>query len=613
MCGFVGFFNNKTNVTYNRSEVLYAMNKSIEHRGPDSDGEFIDENISLGFRRLSIIDLKGGDQPQVSVDGRYVIVFNGEIYNYRELRDMLIDKYNVKFKTKSDTETILHIYETFKEKTAEMLRGMFSFVIYDKNNKSLYGARDCFGIKPFYYYESENDFLFGSEIKSFLPHPSFKKEINKDALKMYLVFQYVPTQETIFKNVYKFPPGHYFIYKNGKMTTHKFFNFVFNDIKQSKKQAVDLIDDVVKESISLHNVADVEVGSFLSGGVDSSFVASVAKPDKTYSVGFKIDGYDETSLAHDLCDILEINNKQVNVTADEFFDSLSDIQYYSDEPHANLSAVPLYFLSKFTAKDLKVVLSGEGADELFAGYDTYIEGLGSSVYNKLPIKIRKKIYGKLRNVKNSRIHRFFKSNSMSVEEVFIGQAYIMNDDFADKITKKKYRSMLQKKDIVMPLYKHVNNCDDLTKKLYLDMNLWLPYDILLKADKMTMANSLEVRVPFLDKEVWNVARTLSKKHRVVGRHTKIVFREAALRHIPKEWSKRKKAGFMVPFRVWIKEEKYANKVREYFNKDYAKDFFDTEILLSMLDKHVKGLENNARIIYTVYSFLLWYEQFFVLR
>lgn len=613
MCGYVGFFTDSNNINYDRDQVISAMSKSIEHRGPDSDGKFIDENVSLGFRRLSIIDLLGGDQPQQSDDSRFTIVFNGEIYNYRELREMLINEHQVKFKTKSDTETILHTYEIFREKTASMLRGMFSFVIYDAQEKSLYGARDHFGIKPFYFTHTGEELIFGSEIKSFLHHPSLKKQVNKDALKMYLEFQYVPTKETMFKNVYRLIPGTYMTYKNGELKETRYFKPEFSPKNRDYDSTVKLIDEIVQSSVEYHQIADVEVGSFLSGGVDSSYIASVARPNKTYSVGFKIEGFDETNLAGELCKILNINNKKREISPDEFFDVLPSVQYHSDEPHANLSAVPLFFLSQCAAQDVKVVLSGEGADEFFAGYDEYIEGNVSRFYNKLPLCLRKLFGCVFSKFPNVRIRRFFVSNSKTVEESFIGQADIMDDKLADKIISEKYKSSISRYDVVKPFFEEVKNCDKLTKKMYLDFNLWLPYDILLKADKMTMAHSLELRVPFLDKEVWEVAKQLTQKERVIGRHTKRAFREAAFRHIPPEWANRKKAGFMVPFRVWIRQEKFAKQIRHVFNEDWSAEFFDTRLLNDMLDQHIEGKENNARVIYTVYSFLLWYEQYFIKR
>ncbi len=617
MCGFTGFFSDSDQLI-DKNKIIKAMADTIIHRGPDSDGFFADDHIALGFRRLSIIDLSSGDQPIHSSDGRYVIVFNGEIYNYKELRKKLENDHNCVFSTNSDTEVILNTYTVYKEKTAEQLRGMFAFVIYDKVDHSVYGARDYFGIKPFYYGFFDNTFLFGSEIKSFLPHPDFKKEINPDALKMYLEFQYSPMKECIFKGVFKLTPGSYFTFTDNTFTETRYFEPEFSVKKRSFDNAVKLIDETILSSVEYHQIADVEVGSFLSGGVDSSYVASTVrngriKPMKTYSVGFQIEGFDETNLASDLCKILNIPNKIKEITPDEFFEALPFVQYHSDEPHANLSAVPLYYLSSLASKDVKVVLSGEGADELFGGYDWYIQSTPSKIYKKLPLSFRKRMSKLLGKFPQKHIGKFFVSNAETLEDTYIGQAFIMNDSLADMITNDKYKSKLTFKDVTSQYYEKVKDCDDLTKKMYLDMNLWLPYDILLKADKMTMAHSLETRVPYLDKEVWNVAKTLTSTQKAKGRHTKRAFRKAALSHIPQEWANRKKAGFMVPFRVWIKEEKFCNLIKKQFESDYAREFFNVDYLNTLLQDHLNGKSNNARVIYTVYSFLLWYEQYFIIR
>lgn len=612
MCGFAGYFETD-NVTYDRGDVIDKMSEIIAHRGPDSDGKFVDERVALGFRRLSIIDLTGGDQPISTEDGRYVIVFNGEIYNYREIRKELTDEHGCTFKTNSDTEAILKTYAVYGNETASRLRGMFAFVIYDTERHTLYGARDYFGIKPFYYGKFDGALLFGSEIKSFLAHPKFRKEVNPDALKMYLEFQYSPLKETIFRGVYKLTPGHYFTYENGKFEETEYFKPTYDPVSRSFDNAVKLIEETVHSSVEYHQIADVEVGAFLSGGVDSSYVVSDAKPMKTYSVGFEVAGFDETGLAEDLCKILKITHKKKEISPDEFFDALPYVQYHSDEPHANLSAVPLFYLSELAARDVKVVLSGEGADEFFGGYDWYIQSGASKAYKKLPEGLRKFFAATLGKIPQRHIKKFFTSNAERVEDTYIGQAFIMGDEEADRITSEKYRSALSYKDITKPYYDEVAGCDDLTKKLYLDMNLWLPYDILLKADKMTMAHSLELRVPYLDREVWALARTLTSAQKTHGRGTKIAFRKAALSHIPLDWANRKKAGFMVPFRVWIKEEKYASYVRAMFARAFASEFFDTAALEKLLDDHIAGVKNNAREIYTVLSFLIWYEQYFVLR
>lgn len=604
MCGFVGF----SGTECRKREIIKEMADKIAHRGPDSEGYFDDGITSLGFRRLSIIDLKSGDQPIYSSDRRYVIVFNGEIYNYRELKKELTERGRT-FSTDSDTEVILQSYIEYGEACASKLRGMFAFVIWDTAEKKLYGARDLFGIKPFFYTFVDGTLVFGSEIKGILPFPNLSRELNRDALKLYLEFQYSPLPETMFSGVFRLTQGNYFVYENGELKITPYFEPEFDPKKEKFGNVVDLIDETVCSSVEYHQIADVEVGSFLSGGVDSSYVASTVKPMKTYSVGFEKTGFDETNLAEELCRRLNLLNKKREISADDFFAALPYVQYYSDEPHANLSAVPLYYLAELASRDVKVVLSGEGADELFGGYDWYIESDAMRTYKKLPEGMRKclsKCFGK----GNGHFSRFFRNGAERVEDTYIGQAFIMGDNEANELLKPEYRREVGYRDVTKPFYDRVKGEDDLTKKLYLDMKLWLPGDILLKADRMTMAHSLELRVPYLDKEVWNVAKTLTIPQKTKGRKTKIAFRSAAFRHIPSDWANRKKVGFLVPFREWIKDSPYTEAVAGKLSGDIAERFFDTEKLINMLNEHKEGKKNNARKIYTVLCFLVWYEQYF---
>ena len=611
MCGYAGYYGTGN---YNREETLDKMGEMIAHRGPDSKGGFVDEYVALGFRRLSIIDLEGGSQPMHSADGKHVIIFNGEIYNYQEIRKDLVENHGCTFLTNSDTEVILQTYKTYGTKTASMLRGMFSFVIYDKETHNLYGARDYFGIKPFYYTQMNDTLLFGSEIKSFLAHPAFHKEVNKEALKMYLIFQYTPLLETMFKGVFKLEPGNYFTYDGKEFKTTKYFDISYTKKDRSFEDTVKKIGETIQQSVDYHQIADVEVGSFLSAGVDSSYIASSVKPMKTYTVGFEVGGFNETSYSKDLCDILHMSNAKKEISSDEFFDALPEVQFHSDEPHANLSAVPLYYLSRLAAEDVKVVLSGEGADEMFGGYDNYKPSKSGDVYRKLvPATLRKKLGSWAESKPSRKGMGFLKRNASSVEESYIGQAFIMDNEDADAILAPKYKSSLRYQDVTKPYFDRVKDQDDLHKKLFLDMHLWLPHDILLKADKMTMAHSLELRVPYLDKEVWNLARTIETKYCIEGQETKKAFRASALSKIPSEWAKRKKLGFLVPFRVWLREDKYYNRVKEMFQKNFVSEFFNKDLLMKWLDDHKNNVGNFHRQIYTVYSFLLWYEQYFVLR
>ena len=607
MCGFVGFIDK--NKKENKNSIIKKMADAIIHRGPDSDGYYTDDDIALGFRRLSIIDLGNGDQPIFNKNKDKVILFNGEIYNYKDIKEDLIKK-GYKFKTKSDTEVILLGYEEYGEKILNKLRGMFAFVIYDVNKKELFGARDFFGIKPLYYAKQNDLFIFGSEIKSFINHPDFKKELNKDALKPYLTFQYSCLNETFFKDVFKLDPGHFFKYKNNKLTIKKYFEFTYTNNNDSIDEIVKTINETMASSIEYHKVSDVEIGSFLSSGVDSSYIVSCANVDKTYTVGFKRDGFDECEPAKELSKLLNKTHKSKTITADEFFKELPNIQYYSDEPHANLSAVPLYFLSKMASKDVKVVLSGEGADELFGGYGEYYESDFVKKYKKIPYFIRHSLAIIAKKFPKMKGRNFLVRNGMPLYDHYIGQAFIMDNEEANRLLANGYKSDITYQNIVKETIEKVKDKPEIIQKMYLDMNFWLPYDILLKADKMTMANSLELRVPFLDKEVFKMSSTISTKYLIKDNLTKYAFRKAANEKIPEEWSKRKKLGFLVPFREWIKEEKYYKIVKNLFNEEWVEEFFNKEKINKLLNDHYNNINNNARKIYTIYAFLVWYKVYF---
>ena len=606
MCGFVGFCSKNVK----DKNVIKEMNNQIVHRGPDSDGYYFDKDVNFGFRRLSIIDLKEGSQPILNEAEDIAIIFNGEIYNYQEIREELISK-GYKFKTHTDTEVILHGYEEYGEEgILAKLRGMFAFTIWDSKKERLFGARDHFGIKPYYYAMTEGDFLFGSEVKAFLKYPKFNKEVNEKALKHYLVFQYNPLEETFFKGVKKLRPGHYYIYENGKMEIKTYYNLTLDYQNMTFDEAVGKIEKEVEESVKYHKISDVEVGSFLSGGVDSSYVVATALPDKTFSVGFDNKGFNETIYAKELSDSLGINNYSKLITPDEFFEGINKVQYYSDEPHANLSSVPLYFLSKLASEQVKVVLSGEGADELFAGYNEYADALPQRMYRKLPFSLRNKLYKKYKDRKHFSGKTIIMKYGQKVEDRYIGPAEIMSDEQANSLVTSKYKNTETSRDLTRKYYDEVKDMDDTSKRLYLDMKLWIVEDILLKADKMTMANSIELRVPLLDKKMWELARTIPVKHKVHNEITKYAFRKAAKNKLPEDWAKRRKLGFVVPFVVWIREEKYYKIVKEIFNKDFVSEFFDKEKINSLLDDHFNNIANNGRKIYTIYTFLKWYEIYF---
>ena len=607
MCGFVGF----TNAIDNSNKVLGEMMDKIRHRGPDSEGRYIDECIAMGFRRLSIIDITdSGNQPIFNEDKSKVLFFNGEIYNYREIRKELEEKGH-KFTTHTDSETLIHGYEEFGEKLLDRLRGMFAFVIWDKEKKELFGARDFFGIKPFYYATMNGTFMFGSEIKSFLVHPAFVKELNTTALENYLTFQYSPTNETFFKNVYKLPPAHCFKYKDGKLDIKRYWDVHFNaDEKPDMDMWVDRISDTFKNSVEAHKIADVEVGSFLSSGVDSSYAASVANVDKTFTVGFGEDEkYNEIGWAKEFSKYIGKENISKVITPEEYWDNIKKIQYHMDEPLADPSCIALYFVCNTAAQYVKVVLSGEGADEIFGGYNIYKEPLGSHAYKSLPRFIRKGIGSVAEKLPPKRGVNFLVRNGKELEERFIGNAYM----FSPRDRKKLLKITTNAPDptaITAPFYAKVKDKDDITKMQYLDLHLWMAGDILLKADKMSMANSLELRVPFLDKEVMALAEQIPWQYRVSTENTKLAMRKAALRAAPPKTANKKKLGFPVPIRVWLREEKYYNIVKNAFTSPAAEKFFNTDMLIKLLDDHRAEKFDNSRKIWTVFIFLQWYDVYF---
>ncbi|EGS36883.1 asparagine synthase (glutamine-hydrolyzing) [Limosilactobacillus oris F0423] len=620
MCGIVAFVDNEKPQL--KDTLIKKMKDRIIHRGPDAEGQYVDDDVALGFRRLSFVDVKSGNQPIFNEDQSKIIEFNGEIYNFEELRGELIEKGHT-FTTHADTEVILHGYEEWGKDVLQKLRGMFAFIIWDTKTKEMFGARDHFGIKPLYYAQMNGTFFVGSEIKAFLDHPNFEMELNKRALKSYMTFQYNVTQETFFKGVYRLPEAHYFTYKDGKFAMEQYWDEDFDPTDESFDQAVDNIDNVVKNSVKAHTFADkgIKVGSFLSAGVDSSLVTALMRPNNTFSIGFD-SGYDETKQARELAAKLDLKNTDKLLTDEEAFKTFPLIQYYLDEPDSNPSVVPLYFLNKL-AKDngYKALLSGEGADELFAGYTAY--GFNTKVkfirwvteqLKKLPKDQRYKL-GKWLEGKHFHGSEHLYRNLAPARDTFIGQAYIFSPAEANEYLKPEYQDGPSITDLLKPLY---DKCDEkkpemneVAKKQYVDLHRFMPGDICLKADKMSMANSVEIRVPLLDKEVMKVAETTPTKYLFNDKGTKWAFRMAANRHLPEEWATRPKLGFPTPVREWLREEKYYKEVRNLFAQDFVKEFFNQDKLLQLADDNFAGKVDGRRKIWTVYTFLVWYKLYFI--
>ena len=607
MCGIAGFMGQ----VENRADVIRNMTEVITHRGPDSDGFFTDDNISMGFRRLSIIDLGAGHQPIYNEDKSLVLTFNGEIYNYRDLRKELIAKGH-KFYTDTDSEVLVHGFEEWQEDMLPKLRGMFGFAIYNTKDNSLFIARDFFGIKPMHYTQIGNDFVYASEIKSILEYPKFEKKFNRKALDSYLSFQYAVPPETFFEGVYCLMPGHYLWYKDGEVETTRYFEARFNPNEEmTEEEAVDKIEKVFENSVNAHKIADVEVGCFLSSGVDSSYVSTYFADQKTFTVGFDFgEKYNEISWAKNLSEKIGVEHHTHLISSEEFWDAVPTVQYHMDQPLADPSCIALYFVSRLASHYVKVVLSGEGADELFGGYTCYNDPRVFKIYQTIvPHCIRKAIRAICRKLPDIKGRDYLIRACDKLEERYIGNAFMY--DYKQKQELLKDPSIATRpQDLTRKYYYRCRKYDDVTKMQYLDINMWMVGDILLKADRMSMANSLELRVPFLDKEVFKVASSLPTKLRCNKHNTKYAMRKAAVRHMPEATAEKEKLGFPVPTRVWLRDEKYYNVVKTKFKGKTAEKFFNTDVLVSWLDSHFSGKEDNSRRVWTIYVFLVWYDIYF---
>lgn len=610
MCGFIGCVHDKSQVfSDGQKQQFENMNNVITHRGPDDDGYFYDSHVQFGFRRLSIIDIESGHQPLHFENERYWIIFNGEIYNYVELREELMAE-GITFATSSDTEVIIALYSHLKEKAVEKLRGMFAFVIWDKVEKTLYGARDPFGIKPFFYFDDGEKTFFASEKKSILL--ALQNDIlNYDSLQYYLTYQFVPEPYTMSEGISKLEPGHYFTKKIGsEMEIKRYWKAHFHPVRKSESDFVKEIKDVLFDSVKIHMRSDVPVGSFLSGGIDSSIIASIAKEFhpaiKTFSVGFDHNGFSEIDVAKETADKLGVENISYIITPEEYMNEVPKIMWHMDDPLADPACVPLYFVAREARKHVTVVLSGEGADELFGGYNIYREPQSLEVFNKIP-QVGKAFLRLLAKMmpEGMRGKSFIERGLTPLEERYIGNAKMFTElEKSDLLN--TYNKCLDFTNITKPLYKESEGYDPVDRMQYIDIHTWMRGDILLKADKMTMAHSLELRVPFLDKAVFEVASKIPTSLKTANGTTKYVLRKAAEGIVPEHVLNRKKLGFPVPIRHWLKAEmnEWAKTIIRESDTDYL---LNKTYVLQLLEDHCQGKADNSRKIWTVLMFMVWHQ------
>ena len=612
MCGFVGF----TAVDYDtdtNKAVVKDMADRIAHRGPDDEGFFVDDDIAMGFRRLSIIDLEGSRQPMQNADGTVTVTFNGEIYNFQELRAEL-EALGYEFVTNGDTETIVHGYEAWGTDVFEKLRGMFAIAIWDAPKKRLVCARDLFGIKPFYYQHDGNRLIYGSEIKAFLAHPAFRKELNREMLPQYLCFEYMNDSQTMFKDVHKLLPGHFMVFEGGKLNVECYYHITYKiDESKGLDEWADEINRVFDESVAVHEIADVEIGSFLSGGIDSSLAAYCMgqhAPDiKTFSVGYDIGCEDKLAEIDALPDFdIKLNE----------LDDATAFAEWAQLPNWQVKVDAQEFLE--AREQVKVVQSGEGADELFGGYWIYHDQFEFDKYFKVPRPLRAAAGAVAEKLPSFHGRRFAMRGSGGPEKSY--QRASMNymwDEIPNVL--KDYDGPCKPWEWCKPHFDEAakQNLDIITQTQYVDMVSYMPFDICLKADKMSMSQSLELRVPFLDKKVLDVALQLPTACRVDDDHAKYALRVAASKlGFQKKVANMPKQPFITPLTVWLQTDLYYDRIKEAFTSDAAHEFFNVDYLVQMLDDHKSAdfstVEGRGKLkmmrIWNIYCFLCWYEVFF---
>ena len=611
MCGITGilYFDQRKPAV----DQLKKMTGVIHHRGPDDCGFVVDNGLGLGFRRLSIIDLHEGHQPLANEDESIWIVFNGEIYNYKHLREMLTQKGH-RFRTQSDTEVIVHLYEEYGRDCVKHLRGMFGFAIWDRGKRELFAARDYFGIKPFYYHLDHDKFVFGSEIKSILAVEGIRREVSTESLLNFLTFQYVPEPHTMFKGIKKLPPAHWLHITGNQVKIERYWSPEFQPVDRPFQDYIEEIRAALADSVRHHMQSDVQRGCFLSSGIDSTSIAALMRkeePIKTFSVGFAGPN-NECPIAKETAAALDTDHYEKIITAEEYFEAIPKAVWHQDEPVADPSAIALYFVAKMAREHVTVVLSGEGADELFGGYGIYREPLALKPFAYLPLGMKEAARSFLNKMPfDFKGRNYLLRGTTPLEQRFLGNAKIFTEDLKGEITRfgaDLFRTYANPWQIAGKFYDESSHLDDVTRMQYIDINLWLPGNILMKADKMTMANSLELRVPFLDREVFDVARSIPTQYRVANGTTKYIFRQAMKGIIPEAIVDRPKLGFPVPLRDWLRDG-WGHRVWETIEAGGIGDFISLEAVEKMLKQHTAGQGDWARKIWTLYIFASWHSTF----
>lgn len=636
MCGIVGFTNFSQD-SFNNIEVLEAMNNSIEHRGPDEAGIYSQDEIFLGHRRLSIVDLSSGKQPMKSSDGNLTIVFNGEIYNYKELQEEL-KKDGFKFETDSDTEVILNLYRKYHLDFVKHLNGMFAFAIWDKNDENLIMARDRMGEKPLFYQINKHDVIFASELKALVKHPAANKQISKEGLNKFLTYEYIPSPYTILDNVWKLEAGQMIVVKKDSVKKHFYWqypsiDFIDGEVNSDKKQIISELDDLLRDSIRMRLQADVPVGVLLSGGIDSSLVTAIASQVKTskekiksFSIYFDEKSYDESAHIKRIVNNFDLDHHSQLVRSADMLEIIPKLGSIMDEPMADPSIVPTYYLSKMTSSKVKTVLGGDGADELFAGYPTYTANKLVNIYNIIPFELRTPLTKLIKFAQGSvlpvsgknialdfKLKQFFRGTGIASEIRFFRWMGGFLDIEKKDILSDKFRTsilgQLTYEDINRYLSR-VNINSELNRLLYLSQKLYLADDILVKTDRAAMQNSLEIRAPFLDHRLVEYAAGLHERFKLRRFSQKYILKKLSEKYLPKENIYRPKKGFGVPITQWLKDD-LKEPMLDLLSKDRLdrQGIFNYDGVKDVIDDHIEGKTNNRKQLWSLMSLQLWMDEF----
>jgi asparagine synthase (glutamine-hydrolysing) len=618
VCGLLGLLTAGADAAARTGPIAGAL-RCARHRGPDESGTWNDADVAFGFNRLSFIDIEHSHQPMQYADGRYTIVYNGEVYNYLELRDELAQQYGATFATDGDTEAVVAAYHYWGPAAVGRLRGMFAFLIWDAQERVLFAARDPFGIKPLFVASGPAGVAFASEKKSLLAAaPALGLEnpatdLDATALQHYLLLQYVPEPATLHRAIRRIESGTYATVRpGGEVEDERYFAPTFHTGGGTGARVHGRIADVLRDSVAKHMRADVTVGAFLSGGIDSTAIAALAKehnPDLiTFTTGFEREGYSEVDVAAESAAAIGVRHVVRTVKADEMMAALPLIVWYLDDPVADPALVPLWFIAREARQHVKVVLSGEGADELFGGYTIYREPLSLAPFERVPGSVRGLLgRASTRLPEGMRGKDLLRRGALPLEQRYYGNARIFRDDQLAGVL-RRYDPRCSHTDVTAPHYRDSREWDPVSRMQHVDLFTWLRGDILVKADKMTMANSLELRVPFLDPEVYAVASGLPLSEKIADGTTKYALRRALDGIVPPHVLHRRKLGFPVPIRHWLRDEMY-DWARAIIRDSQADHLVDLAAVQRMLDAHREGPLDHSRRIWTLLVFLLWHGIF----